>query len=68
MIADINVEAAKATVVAIVERAGQALAVRADISSVEDARATVRQAVERFGQLDILLNNAGIFPFAPPWS
>lgn len=65
VIADVNIEAAQATAAAIVERGGQALALRADASSVADAQATVRQAAERFGHLDILVNNAGIFPFAP---
>lgn len=63
VIADVNVEAAQATAAEIAARGGQALALRADASSVEDARATMRQAVERFGTLDILVNNAGIFPF-----
>lgn len=65
VIADLNIEAAQATAAAIVERGGQALAVRADASNVDDAQATVRQAAERFGHLDILVNNTGIFPFAP---
>lgn len=65
VIADVNIEAAQATAAAIVERGGQALALRADASSAADAQSTVRQAAERFGHLDILVNNAGIFPFTP---
>ncbi|HEU5437996.1 MAG TPA: SDR family oxidoreductase [Ktedonobacterales bacterium] len=66
VIADINIEAARATADEIEGRGGAgALALRADASRVEDAQATVGQAVERFGRLDILVNDAGIFPFTP---
>ncbi|MFI5274732.1 MAG: SDR family NAD(P)-dependent oxidoreductase [Ktedonobacterales bacterium] len=64
VIADIKLDAAQATATAIADRGGQALAMHADASAVEDTQAAVRQAVERFGHLDILVNNAGIFPFA----
>jgi 3-oxoacyl-[acyl-carrier protein] reductase len=36
------------------------LAVRGDVTSVEDAEAAVEEAVVQFGRLDILVNNAGI--------
>ena len=48
---------------------GQAIAERADVSSMADARRLVEAAVSRFGKLDILVANAGIrkqypsFPF-----
>jgi NAD(P)-dependent dehydrogenase (short-subunit alcohol dehydrogenase family) len=41
---------------------GQAMAVQADLSSLQDSQRVVDQAVERFGRLDILVNNAGVFP------
>ena len=41
--------------------AGDALAVRCDVSSGEDAEATVATAVKRFGGLHVLVNNAATF-------
>ena len=37
--------------------------VRADITSRDDARALVAAAVQSFGRLDILVQNAGIYPW-----
>jgi 3-oxoacyl-[acyl-carrier protein] reductase len=42
----------------LTEAGAEALAVRADVSEVEDVRALVRAAVERFGTVDVLVNNA----------
>ncbi|MEP7200426.1 MAG: glucose 1-dehydrogenase [Chloroflexota bacterium] len=38
---------------------GQAIAVRADVSSDDGARALIDAAAQQFGRLDILVNNAG---------
>ncbi|MEM1518340.1 MAG: 3-oxoacyl-ACP reductase family protein [Nitrososphaerota archaeon] len=40
---------------------GEAVAVKADVSSKEDAKLLVETAINNFGKLDILVNNAGIF-------
>jgi NAD(P)-dependent dehydrogenase (short-subunit alcohol dehydrogenase family) len=39
---------------------GEALAVTADVTRVEDCRRLCDEAVARFGRIDILVNNAGI--------
>ena len=45
---------------ALAEEIGeQALAVKVDVTSREDVDAAIAAAVERFGQLDVLVNNAG---------
>ncbi|MCC3157619.1 SDR family oxidoreductase [Hymenobacter sp. 15J16-1T3B] len=50
-------------VVEEIQRAGgRAIAYTGDISKQEDAEACVKTAVKEFGQLDILINNAGVFP------
>lgn len=51
-------------VVAEIEKlGGQALAVKCDVSIKAEVDELIFVAVNKFGQLDILANNAGIFPF-----
>jgi len=50
-----------------VERSGRiALAVRADVSKIEDVRSLFDQSVQAFGHVDILMNNAGVRLDAAP--
>lgn len=65
VIADRDVEAAQRTVELITERGGRATAMQVDVSVIDDAQAMVQQTIDAFGQVNILVNNAGIFPFAP---
>lgn len=44
---------------------GPVVAVRADVSKLADARKLIDQAVRRYGQLDILVANAGIWNAVP---
>jgi 3-oxoacyl-[acyl-carrier protein] reductase len=44
---------------------GEAVAVRADLSSADDIRALFARVRDPFGRLDILINNAGIVRTAP---
>jgi len=62
VIADLDVDAAS-DLAAV--RAGSALAVRSDVSDRDSVEAMVRAAVERFEGLDVLVNNAGIYPMVP---
>lgn len=64
MIADVNIEAAQATVKQIHTAEGKAEAVKAYVASVADVKRAVEETVRTFGRLDILVNNAGIYPFA----
>src|SRR3989344_5306197 len=49
-----------------VEKAGgKSLVVVCDVSLREQADKIVGEAVKKFGKLDVLVNNAGIFPFVP---
>jgi len=61
---DINEEALKDTVTDIVDNDGQAVAVRADVTERDDLYAAVKAGVEKFGQVDVLVNNAGVMPLA----
>jgi 3-oxoacyl-[acyl-carrier protein] reductase/pteridine reductase len=52
---------AEDTVRALTSHNIDALAVRCDLRDPEDIRQTVSSVIEEFGQLDLLVNNAGIF-------
>lgn len=56
---------ADAVVARITQAGGQAIAVKADISNAAQAQALVDAAVQRFGRLDVLVNNSGVYGFAP---
>ena len=53
-------DAAEAVVAGITSAGGQAIAVKANVGSAEDRKVLVGQALESFGQIDVLVNNAGI--------
>lgn len=46
----------------IQKEGGRAVAFTGDMADEKDAEKCVSKAVEEFGKLDILINNAGIFP------
>jgi 3-oxoacyl-[acyl-carrier protein] reductase len=56
---------ADAVVSAITKAGGKAIAVRGDVSKAADAQGLIDAAVKSFGQLDILVNNSGVYEFAP---
>jgi 3-oxoacyl-[acyl-carrier protein] reductase len=47
------------------DKAGEAIAVKADVSKDADCRALARAAIDKWGRIDALINNAGITKFAP---
>jgi NAD(P)-dependent dehydrogenase (short-subunit alcohol dehydrogenase family) len=62
VVADVADAAGEGTVAAIEAAGGRATFVHADVSRTSDARAMIEAAEKTFGRLDILFNNAGIFP------
>lgn len=50
---------------AITTAGGKAVAVGGDVSKAADARGIVDAAIETYGRLDILVNNSGVYEFAP---
>lgn len=61
---DIREEELELSVSAIVENGGKAIGIRTDVTKVDDMHAAANVAVHTFGQLDVLVNNAGIMPLA----
>ncbi|SIT47228.1 Uncharacterized oxidoreductase MexAM1_META1p0182 [Paraburkholderia piptadeniae] len=57
--------AADAVVAGITAANGKAIAVRGDVSKAADAQGIVDAAIETYGRLDIVVNNSGIYEFAP---
>ena len=60
VVADIDLKAAEETAMKIEARGGEAIAVKTDVSVVEEALEVAEKAAERFGDIDILINNAAV--------
>ncbi len=49
-----------------IEKLGvKGLAVKCDVSRAEEVEKAVKEAISEFGRINILVNNAGIYPFKP---
>lgn len=59
-----NLDGALAVVRRIEAAGGQALALLADLTEVEQTTTLVEQVVACYGRVDVLINNAGIYPQA----
>jgi 3-oxoacyl-[acyl-carrier protein] reductase len=60
VLADIDQDGCKQVAAEIKDAGSQALAVSCNVSVREDVEAAFQQTIEHFGQLDILINNAGV--------
>ncbi len=60
VVADVSEQGNQETARMIEEAGGRALAVRCDVTRVEDVEAALDKAVEAFGRLDFAFNNAGV--------
>ena len=49
----------------IVGSGGQALAVQGDVAKAHDVERVFAETAKAFGRLDVLVNNAGVYQFAP---
>jgi 3-oxoacyl-[acyl-carrier protein] reductase len=56
---------ADAVVAAITAAGGKAVAVGGDVSNAADAQGIIDAAIKNYGRLDILVNNSGVYEFAP---
>src|ERR1700674_1470963 len=58
-------EGADRVVAEIAGKGGRAIAVEADVSKAADVRRLFDKTKKAFGALDMLVNNAGVYRFAP---
>ncbi|RIK28722.1 MAG: short-chain dehydrogenase [Chloroflexi bacterium] len=56
---------ARKTVAAIRARGGSALALQADVTNPDDVARLFSETTRAFGRVEVLVNNAGIYPSAP---
>jgi 3-oxoacyl-[acyl-carrier protein] reductase len=58
-------EGADRVVADITAKGGKAIAVQGDVASAADVKRLFEQTKASFGRLDVLVNNAGVYSFAP---
>ena len=58
-------EGAELVVAAITSKGGKAIAVHGNVSEAKDVQRLFAETKKAFGSLDVLVNNAGVFEFAP---
>ncbi len=60
IVSDLNMESAQGVVDGIKKAGGTSFAVQANVTKFEEVEALVSKAVNEYGQLDVMVNNAGI--------
>ncbi len=60
VVSDINLEGAQKVVDEIAAEGGTASAIETDVTQFEQVEALIEQTVKKHGQLDVIVNNAGI--------
>ena len=65
MIADLSAEDSEKTVAELSQKGFKVKSVVVDVSSEEDVKKLIEQTIQEFGVLNILVNNAGIYPNIP---
>jgi 3-oxoacyl-[acyl-carrier protein] reductase len=56
---------AEAVVAEIAKKGGKAITAGGDVSKATDAQGIIDAAIRNYGRLDILVNNSGVYEFAP---
>lgn len=60
VISDIDADGSEATAAKIRDMGRDAVAIKADVSKLDQAEMLVKESIEKLGKIDILVNNAGI--------
>ena len=65
VIADLDADAATAVAESINNDGGNAIAIKYDVTDIQQSRDLVDSTLDKYGQLDILVNNAGVIVVSP---
>ncbi|MBI2939960.1 MAG: SDR family oxidoreductase [Chloroflexi bacterium] len=65
VLSDVNLTAAQAVADEQVAQGVEAIAVQTEVTSAESVQEMINRTLSAFGQLDVLINNAGIFQSKP---
>lgn len=65
VVSDIDLNDCEKVVKKVRKLGVKALAVKCDVSNAGEINTMIKTTLNKFGRLDILINNAGIFPFKP---
>ena len=49
----------------LIRKGGKALAIRTDVTEVNQVKRLVDEAVKTFSRIDVMINNAGLMPHSP---
>src|ERR1700730_14607364 len=60
-----NAAKAEETVNGITTAGGRALAIQGDVANADDVKQLFEKTLKAFGQVDVVVNNAGIMPLSP---
>jgi 3-oxoacyl-[acyl-carrier protein] reductase len=60
-----NAAKAEEVVNEITSKGGRALAIQADVANPDDVKQLFEKTLKAFGQIDVVVNNAGIMPLSP---
>lgn len=63
---DLNLDRLNEVIEEVKQNGGQAIGVKADVSKLEDVQNYFKTALDQFGQVDIMVNNAGIMDNMAP--
>ncbi|MBA3816440.1 MAG: glucose 1-dehydrogenase [Parachlamydiaceae bacterium] len=58
-------EGAQKVVSEIIEKGGKAAIIQANVANAKDIERLFKETINTFGKLDIVVNNAGVYEFAP---